>query len=339
MTAETSAPVAAPAAPAAAKPAAPPAPAAPAAPKGPVVFKHEGMPDWGPGLVVQDLPQHWVIFFEKAGEKKFVKDKAKVLVPVTLEEGALKSLTVKALGRKPRAAPTASLKPGQKKPAAKKTARFLTFKDQVAAFEKIFVGGFTGERFVKEERGGEETKEAAIALAQKELSKEAFAGPTEAVFESAKKLLKATNIVFPIEGAIPFGQLTGDAQKKAIDGLKELLHGTGDYAERLEKFTAALELKDKNGPKKVTWPLATVFGALFNPKEWVAVKPTAFASQAATIGLQVEKSQPVKAEGYQQFANVVAKTKEMLVAAGHQPRDLMDVFSFISRTHSEKQEG
>jgi hypothetical protein len=33
---------------------------------------------------------------------------------------------------------------------------------------------------------------------------------------------------------------------------------------------------------------------------------------------------------------VVTKTQELLVAAGSKPRDLMDVYSFISRTHAEK---
>ncbi len=305
----------------------------------PLVMKHETQPDWGNGLVVQNLPLHWVIFFERAGEKKFLKEKAKVLVPVTLPAGELAALTTKALGRRPRAAPGT----GKPKKARAEAARFLNFDAQLTAFEKIFPGGFAGDKFVAEERGAEGVegktgyKTAAIRLAQAELSKEAFEkNDTATLFASARKVLAATNIVFPIEGGIPFGQLDEEGQKNAVEGLRALLHGESDYATRIERFPATLSLKDKNGPKKVTWPMATIFGGLFDPKTFIVVKPTAFASQAATLALQADRAQPVTAVGYRQFEAVVLKTRDRLVAAGHQPRDLMDVYSFIWRTHAEK---
>lgn len=328
----------------------PPAPVAPAAPapKLPLTLKHQTMPDWGVGLVVHDLPLHWVIFFQNAGEKKFVKAKASVLVPVKLEPDELAALQARATGRKPKAAPkpSANLRP-KARVAVKKTSapRFASFAAQLALFEKLFVGGFPGEAFTTEERGviGEDKegyKEAAIALAQQELSAAAFASATpDELFKSAQKVLAATNIVFPIEGPIPFRQLEGEDRAKAMAGLKDLLHGTGDYAERVERFGGALNLKDSKGAgKKVTWPLATVFGALFDPKQHTCVKPTAFAGQALTLGLAVEKTQPLNAAGYKKFLEVATRTKALLEGAGHKPRDLVDVYSFIWRTHAEKPE-
>lgn len=307
---------------------------------------HQTQPTWGVGLVVQDLPLHWVLFFEHAGEKKFVKAKATVLEPVKLEPDALAALQARATGRKPKAAPkpSANLRP-KARVAVKKTSapRFATFAAQVALFEKLFAGGFTGEAFTNEERGviaeGKDGyKEAAIALAQKELSAAAFASATpDELFKSAQRVLAATNIVFPIEGPIPFRQLEGEDRAKAMAALKDLLHGTGDYAERVERFGGALNLKDSKGAgKKVTWPLATVFGALFDPKQHTCVKPTAFAGQAVTLGLAVEKTEPLTAAGYKKFLEVATRTHALLKEAGHQPRDLVDVYSFIWRTHAEK---
>jgi hypothetical protein len=74
-------------------------------------------------------------------------------------------------------------------------------------FGKLFPGGFGGKTFLKEERGipgvteKSGDKEALIALAQSELSRERFetAAP-EALFESAKKVLQGTTIIFPMEG-------------------------------------------------------------------------------------------------------------------------------------------
>lgn len=326
----------------------PPAPAAqPAAKPQPLTFKHTTQPGWGMGLVVQDLPLHWVLFFEHGGEKKFVKAMAKVLEPVKLDEDELAALQARAHGRKPKAGPKPSpnLRYG-KKPAAKKTSapRFPTFAAQVELFEKLFVGGFQGEKFVKEERGapgatGEEGyKEAAIALAKDKLSAAAFEStPPEELFKNAQAVLSATNIVFPIEGPIPFRKLEGEDRARAMAGLKAVLHDTGDYGERLERFAATINLKDSKGEaKKVTWPLATVFGGLFDPKQYTCVKPTAFAGQAVTLGMKVEKTQALNAAGYKLFLEVATKTQQLLIEAGHQPRDLMDVYTFIWRTHAEK---
>ncbi len=307
------------------------------------VFKSESQPDWGMGLVVEDGTDHWVLVFEHGGRKKFIKSKARGLVPVTLEPRALAALEARSHGKNQR--PGAKKAAPRKPSAAKKTvARFESLAQQVMFFEKLFPGGFEGERFTATERGlpgvtGKAGgKTAAIALAQAELSAERFAtaSPDE-LFESAKRVLQATNIVFPIEGFIPFAAMAGESRARALDALKNLLHGEGEYGGRLERFAGSLDLKDKKGQGKVvTWPLATVFGALFAPELHTCVKPTPFAGQSATLGLALEKAQPVSARGYQQFLELATKTQAMLLEAGQKPRDLMDVYTFIWRTHAEK---
>jgi hypothetical protein len=303
-------------------------------------YKNEMMPEWGLGLVVEDLPGNWVLVFEHAGRKKFVKEKAKSLVTVSLAPDVLEQLRAKLHGRH---AARAGARPKSRKPS-KNVARFLTFEDQLAAFERVFPGGFEGEPFVKGERGVLEAtgkggnKTAGIVLAQAELSPERFASSTaDEMFEVAKRVLGSTNMVFPIEGVIPFNSLIEEDRPAAMAGLKELLHGDGDYAARLEQFAASMHLRDKAGKaKKVTWPLATVFGALYYPAEQICVKPTAFAAEGATLTLPVEKSQPVAAVGYRQFFKIAKTTQEHLLAAGLKPRDMVDVYSFIYRTHAEK---
>lgn len=297
-------------------------------PAEPITFRSETMPDWGVGLVVQDLPPYRIFFFENAGEKKFIKDKVKGLVPVTLEPDALAALRTRALGRKaaaPRAEP--------RKPGAKK-ARFTTVATQLPVFERLFPGGFGGEAFAKERAD----KDTAIALAGEKLSAAAFSSESvDELFARACAVLGATSIVFPIEGLIPFKQLAGADREKAVAGLKDLLHGTGSLGARIERFAGSLALKDGKGqPKKVTWPLATVFAGLFDPKANVSVKPTAFATQAAIVGVSVDKTQAVDEAGYALFLDVAKRTEQQLVTAGLQPRDLMDVYTFIWRTNADK---
>lgn len=308
----------------------------------PRVLKHENEPAWGLGLVIRDRPKHWDLFFEHAGPKKFVKELATCLIPVTLDPTELSALEVKAHGR------LAKLEAGAKRtkpraPAGTK-ARFTTFDEQLDVFTKLFPGGFADEAFVKEERGlagvpGKAgIKEAASALARRELSVENFSSSSsDDLFLSIRKVLQATTMVFPMEGAIPFSTLDDENRAIALAAVKELLHGEGEYGQRLEQFATTVNLKDKKGePKAVSWPFATIFAAYFNPQEFVCVKPTAFAQQAAIFGLNVAKTQPVSASGYEVFAGVAAKTQELLVAAGHEPRDLLDVYTFIWRTHREK---
>jgi hypothetical protein len=300
-------------------------------------YKNEMMPEWGLGLVVEDQPGNWVLMFEHAGRRKFIKEKAKTLVTVTLAPEAMEALHAKLHGRH---AARAGAKPKSKKPS-KNVARFITFDDQMKLFEKMFPGGFEGESFSNGEREGKPkggSKTAGIALAQAELSPERFAnGTADEMFSVAKKVLSATNMVFPIEGSIPFNSLAEEDRPAAMAGLKELLHGDGEYAARLEQFASSMHLKDKSGKaKKITWPLATIFGALYYPDEQICVKPTAYAAESATLAIAVEKSQPVAAAGYRQFFKIAKAVQEKLAAAGQKPRDMVDIYSFIYRTHAEK---
>lgn len=309
------------------------------------VFKNESQPDWGMGLVVEDGADHWVLYFEHGGRKKFIKSKSKGLVAVTLDAKSLATLETKSHSK--HAHLRAGVKPKPKKPGLPKkaVARFDSLAQQILFFEKLFPGGFEGEAFTNQERGvlgatvGKSgNKAVAMAAAKEELSAARFASATpEELFESATRVLKGTNIVFPIEGAIPFVGMEPLARATAMTGLKQLLHGEGEYGLRVERFANSVGLKDKKGQSKtVTWPFATVFGALFNSTAFSCIKPTPFASQAATLGLAVEVKQPVTSRGYQQFHEVVTLTQAKLLEAGQKPRDLLDVSAFIWRTHAEK---
>lgn len=307
-------------------------------------MKLESQPGWGAGLVVRDLPLHWELFFDHGGERKFVKSLATTLVPVTLSPSDLSALEAKAFARHSRADVRTKSISRVRAPAAAK-ARFASFAEQLAFFERLFPGGFLGDAFTTQERGVAGAKgkagykEAAIALAQAELTLERFENAdSDALFESAKKVLQSTSIVFPMEGPIPFAAMDAEDRGAAMEALKALLHGTGEYGDRLQTFAGALNMKDKKGePKAASWPFATIFAAYLRADECTCVKPTVFASQAATLGMSVEKSQPVTASGYREFCEVATRTRDALTEAGHEPRDLMDVYSFIWRTHAEKE--
>jgi hypothetical protein len=313
----------------------------------PLIYKNDRASEWGLGTIIKDHEGKVTLVFQHAGAKVFLKSGlTKVLSQATLPEGEARDLDNDLRGRKRATRATAK----DKKKAAKSTAAqlakatFPSFEAQLELFLKLFPGGFTDPTFVTEERGVPGAtgkagyKEAGIAFAAAQLSEERFANdPPEVLFQSAKKALQSTNIAHPIEGAIPFGGLAEADREAPIAALRTLLHGSGEYAPRFDAFVGSVHLKSKDGkPRPVTWPLATLLPALLRPDLHVAVKPTAFASQAAMLGYELKRSLPVTGAGYARFLEVALKTREKLLAAGQAPRDLMDVYSFIWRTHAEK---
>lgn len=320
----------------------------------PTIHEHPANPAWGRGTIIEQRDGKAVLQFEHGGRKVVVVRALGMLKRVDLPREAAIALDARLRGRRAEAGARAlkakkaakALKSGKVEPvSAGSRSPFASFEAQVAAFDLLFPGGFQGEKFVEEERGaagyrGKKRgyKEAAIELASEGLSPARFekAGVDE-IFAAVKSILQVTNIVHPQEGGIALAGLSAAAQVPLVAALKALLHGAGEYAPRFDAFVGAFALVDKAGKAKaVTWPLATLLPAAYRPAEHVPVKPTYFRWQAALVGVDVIYQSDVGASVYEQFLEVARATSKRLVAAGHAPRDLMDVYSFIWRTQSAK---
>jgi len=309
----------------------------------PRIFKDATKPEWGVAVLLEQREGKMVLGFEDGSRRTFKLGQAPNMVELSdtpeAERRALDARVRKVAVAKP------VKKAGAKRGVAKRaSSAHSTFEAQVAWFEGKFPGGFLAEPFTKDERGLLEAKgkksykEGAIKLAQEQLSPEKFAaGDSAQLFASALKVLQATNIVFPQEGSIPFAAIPEEKRPALLEALRNLLHGEGEYGARLEQFVAAVNMVDKEGKaREVTWPLATLFGALYAPEQHVCVKPVAFASQAATLQKNVDTSKPVTGAKYAALLGLAKSVQERLVAAGLQPRDLMDVYSFIYRSQEAK---
>ncbi len=312
------------------------------APPTPTLFTLDSQPTWGHATLLDDKEGKLTLYFEHGGRRVFLKSQVKGLNPVELSADEARTLDARLRGKRPPSG--AAKKPTKAQAARPLSAVFPSFEAQVRWFETFFPGGFMAEKFVSEERGAPEAKgkkgykTAAIRLAQAQLSPERLASATpEETFEVCKKLLGFTNLVFPMEGPIPFASLKEEDRAGFVAALGELLHGEGAHGPRFEKFADSVRLQDAAGHgRKVTWPLATLLQALYAPERHTFVKPTVFEQQARLLNLTADKHAPVTGATYEGFLEVARKTSERLVAAGHVPRDLMDVYSFIWRSHKEK---
>ena len=312
----------------------------------PVVFTNESQPQWGFGIILEDKPDRAVFLFEQGEKRIFKKPLIQGLKPTeTLSPEELEAIDARLRGRRLSPSQKSPAKGAKgKKPPAPKAQTYASFEEQLRWFEKDYVGGFEGERFIAEERGREDIKAKkghkgpAMRLAREQLSPERFkSASTEELFEAAKWVVQFTTIVHPMEGAVAFGSMKEEDRAAFVAALGELLHGTGDYGARFDRFVNAVNIADAEGKaKKLTWPLATILPAMYYPAEHVCVKPTYFEQQAPIAGLSANKSESPSGAGYARFLEVARTTQKQLEAAGHRPRDLMDVYSFIWLSQSFK---
>jgi hypothetical protein len=308
----------------------------------PTLFTLESQPGWGRATLLEDKDGRLVLLFEHGGRRVFIKSQVKGLQAVELSADEARTLDARLRGK----APAGGAKRSATKAKATRPllAAFPSFDAQVRWFETFFPGGFAGEKYISEERGTPEAKgkkgykTAAIKLAQEQLSPTQLASATpQETFEICKKLLGFTNLVFPMEGPIPFTTMKEEDRAAFVAALGELLHGEGAHGPRFEKFANSIHIWDAEGKgRKVTWPLATLLQAMYAPAQHTFVKPTVFEQQALLLNLTADKQAPVTSPAYERFLEVARKTSERLTAAGHQPRDLMDVYSFIWRSHKEQ---
>lgn len=317
---------------------APPAQAAP-----PLIVKHSACPEWGLGYLVEERDDKRIYDFEDGRNHSIAKAFWSKLEPVELGSAEARALEKKVRGLRDQR-PT----PGKPKPRAVAPV-FPSFEAQVKRFEEIFPGGFTGEKFVQEERGGGEEsgggaagkkaakgfKTGAIETTRKLLSREEMdrqiaSGAFGEVVANIKAVHKAAgNLLHPLGDLIPFGKMPAENQQAFVEAAREMLHGSGPVEERFDKLVAALAQSNL-----ATWPLATVLGALYAPEEHVFVKPSFYEKQAALLGFDLRYERVPSSAAYGRMQALTREVEKRLVARGHAPRDQMDVYAFIWRTLS-----
>lgn len=308
-----------------------------------IVYQHVDHPEWGRGVVVNaesGRPDRLDLTFEKGGRRTILKSYSAKLAPVIMPTDEAKLLGDKLANRRAPARAT-----GAKKTRSSTGAPIYTsFEAQLKYFEDAFPGGFRGDKYERDVRGAAGNKRrktdtgAAVADAAAYLSQEAFENHDEAwIFDHVSTLLRSTSFVHPLEGANSLGTIKPEFRSEFVQALRDLLHGTGDEADRFDRFVDAVKLEDTHGnPRRPTWPLTTVLRALVHPEEQVCVKPTFFQRQAELFKVPLDYQPRPDSSVYARFLTVTRKTEEALRAAGQDPRDLVDVHSFICFTQAAK---
>ena len=297
----------------------------------PSVFAHSARPEWGRAVIAEELEDRTTYVFENAGERTLIN------APFRLEEVELPLEEREALAasllrhRGPSKSKSSITK--KKRPAAK-SADGMTFEKQEQLFAERFAAGFTDPKYVHEVRSGagELDLDALVALAQELLSVERLdaaiaRGAFSEIHADAEKVLAASKkLAFAKPDKPVFDKMPAASHEGFAVALRAMLHGDGAYAVRFNAFVRSI------AQKGVPWTIATLFAAAVHPHAHVLVKQVASVRQARALGVTEPPSGAPSGAAYAKHLAVAQALRERLVAAGHAPRDLFDVYTYQWRT-------
>lgn len=200
---------------------------------------------------------------------------------------------------------------------------FVGFGGAINLFLKAFPGGFETTQFIEDER---EYKQSASHKIQGTLANSIIeeAINSDDLGEFAKHVmsgLQATNLVSPFEKARFSDAMKKEAFRKSYaPALRELLHG--DFDKAFARYVGVLKEGDA-----LTWPLATYFSFLFEPRRHMFMKPEVMKLCAYRLWYSLHYETPPNLSSYGsllEFTEYVRDGIELL-----KPVDNIDIQSFM----------
>jgi hypothetical protein len=215
-----------------------------------------------------------------------------------------------------------------------------TFYDQVARLRKTYPAGLLDSKWVSEIRGeggkarSSRNRAALIAEALEQLNAEKFEMLLASqhygqVWELIVSVLNHSDLV-------PKSQLKqpklsrGEQQRELALASRDLLHATGPYEKRFDRFITALAAYSGEPAR---WEIVTALSAIVHPNEHVCVHPAVFRQQFKIIGSPgtLPAVKPTGA-GYMRVLAATRTISAKLAEQGEVARDLLDLHDFIRIT-------
>jgi hypothetical protein len=197
-------------------------------------------------------------------------------------------------------------------------------------FLRTFPGGFRDETYVDWER---DYKWQAHLRWQRELNETSFrtriaARQYEQIARLAGSIESRTNLLFSFEKmALRDAVRSTEGAQAFTQGLFDLLHGAEPLQERFEDWIATLDSLPRRQTRVLTWPLATVFGFIAQPKEHFFFKPTVTREAFRRCGIHFDYASRPSWPVYRDLLNSVRSVRRDI--ASMRPRDMVDLQSFL----------
>ncbi len=214
---------------------------------------------------------------------------------------------------------------------------------QILLFSKLYPEGFVGAKWRKAKRGFnakrrlKRHRNASVTEAQSTLSYSALAGAlasgqAKEVADRLCEMLRASDLVTAKESKSL--NVKADDAEQLITALHGLLYGENlPFAIRFERWVTALARPLKKTP---SWSLATAPLTITRPSEHICVRASIFGRQAQWMAPRLVKERQVSGRLYERWLSMAKAVGEELKEAGLTPRDLLDVYDFMSETMTPK---
>jgi hypothetical protein len=197
-------------------------------------------------------------------------------------------------------------------------------------FLHYFPGGFRDETYLDWERG---YKWAAHERWMAELAPARFAellalNRYAEIGAAATRIESRTNLLFSFEKMALRDALKSPVGARSFArGLDALLHGGGPPGPRFEAWIDTVAQLPRKQTRVLTWPLATVFGFIAQPKRHVFYKPMVTRRAAQAYGHELPYASRPSWTGYSALLEFVQRVEVDI--ADLRPRDRIDVQSFL----------
>jgi hypothetical protein len=196
-------------------------------------------------------------------------------------------------------------------------------------FRRYFKGAFRDETYVAWERNykWQAHLQWQEALPQPVLAKLAKDDPME-VARRAVRIESRTNLLFSFEKmALRNALKSPSGAARFALALQALLRGDGSPVDGFDAWCAELACLPRRQTRVLTWPLATVFGFIAEPRRHMFLKPMVTRVAAKRCGCSFDYASRPSGETYGKYLALGATVRRAL--ADWHPRDLIDIQSFL----------
>jgi hypothetical protein len=204
-------------------------------------------------------------------------------------------------------------------------------------FLRAFPGGFRDETYVDWER---DYKWKAHLRWKEHLNETSLrrlidAGKFEEIAKLASSIESRTNLLFSFEKMALRDAVRSPAGAQIFaSSLYDFLHEAAPTETRFANWVAALDSLPRRQTRVLTWPLATVFGFIAQPKEHFFFKPNVTRDALQRCGLPFGYTSRPSWPVYEALLDAVRTIRREI--AGMRPRDMIDLQSFLWVQGSEE---
>jgi hypothetical protein len=197
-------------------------------------------------------------------------------------------------------------------------------------FLKVFPGGFRDETYLDWERGYKEKahEQWQAALAEPMFRRLLQQGKYAEIAASAIRIESRTNLLFSFEKMALRDAVKSAAGAKAFaTALFVFLYGPGSTEARFDAWVAAIAGLPRRQTRVLTWPLATVFGFIAEPREHFFLKPMVTRTAAQRYGRELPYASRPSGALYKALLDFVESVRRDI--RDLRPRDMIDLQSFL----------